>query len=194
MIIGITGSSGAGKSTVCELLQKLYHAKIISADKIAKELSQKGTAYLAQIVEKFGNHILLEDGELNRKALANIIYQNEEKRRLLNNCTFEYIKKEIMDKISLEKASIIAIDAPLLFEANLEKICDITIAVIAKNREAQINRILQRDNIDRTHAEARLSAQHPNEFYQKKCQYTIVNDEKIEDIENQVNAIIKVLK
>ena len=84
MIIGITGSSGAGKSTVCELLQKLYHAKIISADKIAKELSQKGTAYLAQIVEKFGNHILLEDGELNRKALANIIYQNEEKRRLLS--------------------------------------------------------------------------------------------------------------
>ena len=74
MIIGITGSSGAGKSTICEILQRKYEANIISADKIAKELSQKGTNYLAEIVKNFGQEILLENGELNRRKLADIIY------------------------------------------------------------------------------------------------------------------------
>ena len=79
MIIGITGNSGAGKSTVCEILQKRYEAKIINADKIAKELSKKGTSYLAEIVKKFGQEILLENGELNRRKLADIIYHNRKK-------------------------------------------------------------------------------------------------------------------
>ena len=103
MVIGITGSSGAGKSTVCEILQNKYNAKIISADKVSKELSQKGTAYLAEIVEKFGHDILLENGELNRKKLANIIYSNKEKRELLNNCTLKYISSEIKNQIEKYK-------------------------------------------------------------------------------------------
>ena len=75
MILGITGSSGAGKSTVCEILEKDYHAKVINADKIAKKLSKKGTEYLSKIAQNFGTDILLENGELNRKKLADIIYQ-----------------------------------------------------------------------------------------------------------------------
>ena len=84
MVIGITGSSGAGKSTVCEILQRKYKAKLISADKIAKNLSQKETAYLTEIVKNFGQEILLENGELNRRKLADIIYNSEEKREILN--------------------------------------------------------------------------------------------------------------
>ena len=144
MIIGITGSSGAGKSTICEILQEKYNAKIITADKIAKELSQKGTKYLQKIVEQFGQEILLENGELNRKKLANIIYYNSQKREELNNCTLKYICEEIKKQIdeyinnykgsneSETKKLIIAIDAPLLFESNLDKICDAVVGVIAK--------------------------------------------------------------
>ena len=208
MIIGITGSSGAGKSTICEILQRKYDANIINADKIAKELSQRGTNYLAEIVKNFGQEILLENGELNRRKLADIIYYNEEKRQILNNCTFKYISKEIEKQIkehtinyneklnngeySKNKATLlIAIDAPLLFEANLENLCDITIAVISKSKDAQINRIIKRDNIDRSHAIARINAQKSNEFYINKCNYTVINDDKALDLEKQIDNILK---
>lgn len=190
MIIGVTGSSGAGKSTVCEILTKKYNAKTITADEIAKELSKKGTKYLEEIVNEFGHDILLEDGELNRRRLANIIYSDTEKRKKLNECTFKYIKEEIQEQINVSQEEIIAIDAPLLLESELDKECDITVAVISKDREEQIERIIKRDNIDRNHAEARLNAQYPNEFYINNCQYLLINDETLElQIENLISKI-----
>ena len=76
--------------------------------------------------------------------------------------------------------NIIAIDAPLLLEANLQEICDKTIAVISEDRNLQIKRIIKRDNIDKEHAIARLNAQHPNEFYIQNCDNTLINDETLE--------------
>ena len=73
MIIGITGSSGAGKSTVCEMIEKTYNSKTITADKIARKLSEKGTEYLNEIIQRFGNNVLTENGDLNRRKHANII-------------------------------------------------------------------------------------------------------------------------
>lgn len=180
MILGITGSSGAGKSTVCEILEKKYKSQTINADKIAKQLSRKGTSYLKEIIQSFGNDILLKNGELNRKKLANIIYSNSSKRDKLNNITFKYIKNEIKSQIKKSNSNIIAIDAPLLLEANLQEICDKTIAVISEDRDLQIQRIIKRDNIDKEHAIARLNAQHPNEFYMKNCDDTLINNETIE--------------
>lgn len=180
MILGITGSSGAGKSTVCEILEKKYNSQTINADKIAKQLSKKGTNYLQEIVQNFGNDILLENGELDRKKLANIIYSSSSKRDELNNITFKYIKNEIKSQIQKSKNNLIAIDAPLLFEANLQELCDKTIAVISEDRELQIQRIIKRDNIDKEHAVARLNAQHLNEFYIQNCDTTLINNETLE--------------
>lgn len=180
MILGITGSSGAGKSTVCEILEKKYNSQTINADKIAKQLSKKGTNYLQEIVQNFENDILLENGELDRKKLANIIYSSSSKRDELNNITFKYIKNEIKSQIQKSKNNLIAIDAPLLFEANLQELCDKTIAVISEDRELQIQRIIKRDNIDKDHAVARLNAQHLNEFYIQNCDTTLINNETLE--------------
>ena len=180
MILGIPGSSGAGKSTVCEIFERKYSSQTINADKIAKQLSKQGTSYLQEIVQNFGNDILLKNGELDRRKLANIIYSNSSKRDELNNITFKYIKDEIKEQIAKSDNNIIAIDAPLLLEANLQKICDKTIAVISKDRNLQIKRIIKRDNIDKEHAIARLNAQHPNEFYIKNCDNTLINDETLE--------------
>ena len=189
MIIGITGSSGAGKSTICEILQKEYNVKIINADKIAKKLSCKGTSYINEIIKKFGKDIVDEKGELKRKKLAQIIYNNSDKRKELNNCTFKYIKKEIEEEIKeIEKDEIIIIDAPLLFECGLEKLCDKVIGVISK-RDLQIERIIVRDNIDYNQAESRLNAQEDNEFYIKKCDAIIENNNDIEDIEKKIRKI-----
>ena len=189
MIIGITGSSGAGKSTICEILQKEYNVKIINADKIAKRLSCKGTSYINEIIEKFGKDIVDEKGELKRKKLAQIIYNNSDKRKELNNCTFKYIKKEIEEEIKeIEKDEIIIIDAPLLFECGLDKLCDKVIGVISK-RDLQIERIIARDNIDYNQAESRLNAQEDNEFYINKCDAIIENNNDIEDIEKKIRKI-----
>lgn len=189
MIIGITGSSGAGKSTICEILQKEYNVKIINADKIAKRLSCKGTSYINEIIQKFGKDIVDEKGELKRKKLAQIIYNNSDKRKELNNCTFKYIKKEIEEEIKeIEKDEIIIIDAPLLFECGLDKLCDKVICVISK-RDLQIERIIARDNIDYNQAESRLNAQEDNEFYINKCDAIIENNNDIEDIEKKIRKI-----
>lgn len=192
MIIGITGSSGAGKSTVCEILKKEYNAQIIDADKISKQLSKKGTIYLEEIVEKFGKEILLENGELDRKKLAEIIYSSDEKREILNNCTLKHIKEKIKQEVKKLKNNkkIIAIDAPLLFEAKLDEICEFVIAVISDNLEVQIERITKRDGITEEQAMARLKAQKPNDFYTQKSSYAIVNNGKIEEIEKQIMSLL----
>ena len=186
MILGITGSSGAGKSTICEILAKKYGAKVINADKIAKKLSKKGTSYMAAIIEKFGKDIIDENGELKRKKLAEIIYTDPKKRQELNSCTFPFIKEEIIKQIDKTKNKIIIIDAPLLYEAGLDKICDKVIGVIAK-KELQLDRMVARDNIDYEQAEKRLAAQKSNSYYQKKCDIIIENnDNNTQRIEEEI--------
>ena len=191
MIIGITGSSGAGKSTICEYIENEYKVKIINADKIARKLSKKGTSYIIDIIKMFGKNIVDEDGELKRRKLAEIIYSNPKKREELNNCTFKYIKKEIEKEINKIKDDTVAvIDAPLLFESELNKICDKVIGVISK-RELQIERIVARDDIDYEQAEKRLEAQQSNEFYIQNCDDIIENNKNFENIKKKIEKIIE---
>lgn len=190
MILGITGSSGAGKSKVCEILEAKYNSQTINTDKIAKQLSKPGTEYLKEIILEFGKNILLQNGELDRKKLANIIYSDSDKRNKLNNITFKYIKKETEQQIEKSKNNIIAIDAPLLIEAKMQYLCDKTIAVVSEDKNIQIQRIIERDNIDKEHAIARLNAQHSNEFYMQNCDYTLINDKTLEE---QIDKIVKTI-
>lgn len=190
-IIGITGSSGAGKSTISNILKNKYDAFVINADSVAKKLSIKGTNYIREIAEKFGKDILDEQGELKRKKLAQIIYTNAQKRKELNECTFKYIKKEIIEQIKkAEKinVNVVVIDAPLLFECNLNELCDNVIGVISQ-KDLQIERIVVRDNIDYEHAEKRIDAQESNEFYSNRCDEIIENNNDMTYVENCVDEI-----
>lgn len=192
-IIGLTGTSGAGKSTVSEILMKKYGAEIIDADKVAKKLSKKGTMYTKSIIKSFGDEILDWQGELNRKKLANIIYEDEKKREQLNQLTFIYVVEEIKKQINkLNHKKIIVIDAPLLFESKLNQVCDFVIAVIA-NKEKKIERICKRDGISREEAILRLNAQNTDEFFKENSDYILYNQEEKEDLENQI-ASIKILQ
>lgn len=191
MIIGITGSSGAGKSTICDILQREYKVKILNADEIAKKLSKRGTDYIIDIIKSFGEDIVDENGELRRKKLAEIIYTNIEKRKELNNCTFKYIRKEIEEQIrEIANDITIIIDAPLLYECELEKLCDKVIGVVSQ-KDLQIERIVARDKIDYGHAEKRINAQENNDFYIDKCDVIIENNNDIGDIEDEVRIIAK---
>ena len=187
-IIGVTGSSGAGKDTLCEILENKYNAEIVDADKIARELSKKGTMYLQSIVESFGSGIVDRKGELNRKKLASIIYEDDKKREELNKLTFIYVVDEIKKRINKIKKKIIIVNAPLLFESNLDQVCDFVIAIIAE-RKVQIERIMKRDNIQEDEAEKRLNMQNTDDFYIENADYIIHNKGDIKDIEKQLKDI-----
>ena len=189
-IIGITGSSGSGKSTVCEILNEKYNVKIIDADKIAKELLTVGTEYYKDVVSKFGTEITNDVGEIDRKKLANLIYNDDAKRKMLNNSTFYYVVEEIKTRVKETNNIDIIIDAPLLFESKLDNICNLTIGVISKE-SVQIDRIVKRDSITKEQAYRRLKAQQTNEFYISKCTEIISNNNEYIETEKQIEKIAK---
>lgn len=184
-IIGVTGTSGSGKSEACKILVKKYDAELIDADKIAKKLSKRGTVYFNSIVESFGSGIVNKTGELNRKKLANIIYQDEKKREELNKLTFLYVVDEIKKIINKTKKKIIIVDAPLLFESKLDQICDFVISIIA-NEKVKIERICKRDGITKKEAESRLKAQAPNKFFIENSDYVIYNNNGVDELKEQI--------
>lgn len=186
MIIGITGNSGSGKTSISKLLRKHLEADIINADEIVKEMSMPGTVYYEEIVKVFGKEILLENGEINKPKLADIIFKSNEKRDILNLLTFKYIVDEIKTKANLSKSETVIIDAPLLIESKLNEICDIVISVIA-DEDIKLKRICIRDNIDEITALKRINAQHKNEFYIKNSNLVIINNNS--DLEKQVHRI-----
>lgn len=174
-VIGITGSSGSGKTTLTNILAEELKAKVIYADEVVKKMQVKGNPYFEEIVQAFGNEILDIQGELNRKKLANIIFTNKEKKAILNKLTQEYVVKEIHNQINTAKEDYIILDAPLLIESGLNKICNKIIAVIC-SKKVQIERIIKRDKIDIQTAKERLEAQQINEFYKTNADYIVEND------------------
>lgn len=204
-IIGITGSSGSGKTTLSNILKSKYNFEIIDADKVARELTIPGTKYLQEIKDKFGEEIFFEDGTLNRKALAKRIYTNTEDLKILNDLTFKYVVEEIKKYISefrkkernlniengkSEKVEIcVAIDAPLLFESDLDKECDYIIALIAEEK-IKIKRICARDNLLEETAKKRLEIQQKDEFYKSKADFIIENNDE-DKLEENIDFILK---
>ncbi|MBO5479038.1 MAG: dephospho-CoA kinase [Clostridia bacterium] len=188
-IIGVTGKSGAGKTTICKILKEKYNANIIDADEIARDLSKKGNKYLQAIANCFGEDILNASGELQRKKLANIIYESEEKRNDLNNITFIYVVEEMKEKISgLKNEKLVVIDAPLLFESGLDKMCDFVIGVTASKAQ-KIERICKRDNITEEIAQKRLEIQMEEDEIRKRADYVIENENDLQILEKEIEKI-----
>ena len=191
-IIGITGNSGSGKTTATEILRKLTNADIIDADKVVRELSVPGTEYLNAIKEKFSESVLLEDGSLNRKELANKIYNNKEDLEILNSLTFKYVVQEIRKRIEESNNTIIILDAPLLFESGLDKECTSVIGLIAPF-DVKVNRIVARDGISEEIAYSRINIQAKDEFYIDKADIVIENIDSNE-LEDKLKEALRILK
>ena len=174
-IIGITGSSGSGKSTVTQILEKELKAKTINADEVVKQMQTQGSKYFEKIVELFGKEIIQENGSLNRKKLAQIIFQDKIQKEELDKLTYTYVVEEIKKQVNNTQGDYVIIDAPLLIESKLNEICDAVIAVIS-NKEEQMKRICNRDNIEKNDAKLRIEAQKDNEFYKKNADYVVENN------------------
>lgn len=190
-IIGITGSSGAGKSSVCKMIKKIRKAEIIDADEIVKELQDNKTIYYEKIVETFGKDILLDNGCINRKKLANIIFSNLVEKEKLDKLTFKYVVEEIKNRVGLLKSkdlNYIVVDAPTLIEAGMLDMFDIIVIVKSKENN-KIDRICRRDGITVNEAQKRLSSQKSDEFYEAYANFVISNDD--ENIENKVTDVLE---
>lgn len=192
IIIGLTGQSGAGKSTVAKIFAQ-HKFCVIDADRVAKEITSRQSTSLL-LADHFGTDILNENDYLNRKALADIVFSDREQLKKLNSIMFPKICKQIREVIDENNDKNVVIDAPQLFESGLNEICDIVISVIAPI-EILVQRIVRRDNISEDDARLRLASQHDEQFFIERSDYIIRSDSTLDFLNNQVmNIIIKETK
>ncbi|XP_010192268.1 PREDICTED: dephospho-CoA kinase domain-containing protein [Mesitornis unicolor] len=150
-LVGLSGGIASGKSSVVAVLRELGCA-VIDADVIAREVVQPRSRAYGQIVRRFGTEILLENGEINREALANIIFSQPEQRQLLNSITHPEIQKEMLKQILkyfVLGYHYVILDIPLLFETNrLTKFMKYTVLVYC-DPATQLSRLMQRNVLSR---------------------------------------------
>ena len=172
-VIGITGGTGAGKSTVCAELARLG-AETADADKIAHEVSDPGGAAYAELVREFGSGILCDGGRIDRKKLGRIVFSDREKLKKLNEVTHKYVYAELQRRIDGCRADVIALDVPLLFEKGSPIRYDLTVAVTADS-ETRLARIMARDGIDHDAALARMKNQMTDSEYARLADLCVEN-------------------
>lgn len=192
MIIGLTGGSGSGKSTVAEIL-KQHNMLIIDCDKIAHEIILKGNDAYIELINIFGENILDSSKQIDRKKLGNIVFKDKGKLNLLNECTHKHIvnkvKEIIKENLNNKDINSIVIDAPLLIEANLHTIVDEVWAVYA-DTDIRIQRLIKRDNITLEQAKERLQSQMS---WVEMVTYadTIIYNNNLDDMKKQIESILK---
>lgn len=194
-VIGLTGGTGSGKSVVSKSLAEAG-AVIVDADKIAHEIILKGEPAYHEIVEYYGTGILDAEGNIIRKKLGEIVFNDKEKLAFLNQCTHKYITAEVKKQIAAAKAEGIAtaiiVDAPLLLEAKLETVCDLVWVVYA-DPEVRARRVMDRDGISYELAKARISNQKSWEEYKSAASAVIDNSKDLSHLKEQISEILKLL-
>lgn len=178
-IYGLTGMSGAGKSTVSDSFKKVGFF-VIDCDKIAREVVKKGEPCLDKLQRLFGG-VITADGELDRRAMGNIVFTDAEKLKLLNDTIYPYITYKVITMCENADSRFILLDAPTLFESGIDFICDGVVSVTC-DKEKSVERIMLRDNITRESAENRLSSQHDAEYYKSKSDFCIENNGEIDTL------------
>lgn len=195
MVVGLTGQTGAGKTTVCKVFEE-NEFSIINADIIARKVMEKGMPCLCEICEFFGKDILLDDGSLNRQKLSKFVFSDKKKLELLNSVTYPYITSEILKTIrhySKKGSKLILLDAPTLFESRADDFCELIISVIAKET-IRLSRIINRDKLTEDAALNRMSSQYQEDFFRQNSDFIIKNNSDMKnlfDVAKEVSDKIK---
>ena len=187
-ICGLTGMSGAGKSSVCEQF-KAAGFFVIDCDRVSRQAVQKGGDCLFEIEKYFGSEIITESGELDRKKLGNIVFSDKRKLERLNDIIYPYITYNVLEQIRTADNAMLLLDAPTLFESGIDFICDGIVSVVC-DKETSIQRIMKRDKLTYIQAENRLSSQHPPEYYTEKSDYSIENNGSMEQLFQKTQTVI----
>lgn len=178
--IGLTGQTGAGKSYVCERLEK-QGFKILDCDKYVRELYENNTGLREILRAEFGDNII-ENGRINRRALADAAFADRESTDRLNSIVHPFV----VSACEADAKGLCVLDAPQLFEAKMQDKCYKIISVIAP-QEMRLKRIIERDGISCEQAKQRMSAQQSEEFFRAHSDFVIINDGR--DIDKQIENI-----
>lgn len=196
LIVGLTGQSGSGKTTVCQVFRD-NGFEVINADTIAREVMTPGEKCLSEVSEFFSkDNVISEDGTLNRSRLAEIVFTDEAKLGLLNSITYPHITERILNnikKLAESGSKFILLGAPTLFESHADDFCDLVISVLSR-RESRIQRIMQRDSISREKAENRLNSQLTDEFFMNNSDYIIKNNKSISVLKDKALEVSNKVK
>lgn len=191
LVIGLTGPTGAGKSTVAAAFREAG-CLIIDADQIAHRTIADPKC-LTALKKEFGNDIVGQDNSLNRGLLAQRAFADKKKAQRLNAITHPLIKEEIIRKIAeyrKKDVKAVVLDAPLLFESGADSLCTVSVAVTAP-AEVRLYRIVNRDSISPELARARMGTQQESEYYNSRAQYLLEGTMSAVDIQTKVNQLLE---
>lgn len=190
-VIGITGGIASGKSSVSTFIKELGFS-VIDADIVAREVVEPGEEAFQEIVNEFGEGILLPEGDIDRAKLGNLIFHSEEKRLKLNSIVHPAVRKrmrELAEKAFQEGAETVFMDIPLLFESKLTFMVEKTLLVYV-DEEIQLARLMSRNNLSEKDALARIASQMP---LREKCALAdavVNNNGELEDTKEQVRKVL----
>lgn len=188
-VYGITGGAGTGKSEVIKMLQQNFGGCVIMSDEVARELMQKGNISYQLIVEYFGRDILMDDGEIDRKKLADHVFNNKEALEKLNSMTHPYVKDEIRKLIAEAEASgecrFVALESAILLECGYEDICDEFWYVYTKP-EIRRQRMKETRNYSDEKIDSVMRNQQPDEAFFEQCSFVIKNNTTLSDVYAQL--------
>lgn len=186
MIIGITGGTGSGKTTLLDIIRQ-YNGTVLDCDAIYHELLQTDTALLDAIEARFPGTV--ENGRLLRKKLGAIVFADNSALQTLNRITWDAVVQAVSQRLS-PAPTLAAIDAIGLFESGLNKLCHITVAVVAP-ASARIERLMARDGISEEYAQARIAAQPSTEDFMQRCDFVLMNDSTREAFREKCLAFLQ---
>ena len=178
MIIGITGGTGCGKTTALQAIEQLG-GLVIDCDKVYHDLLKTDTAMLAAIDNRFPGTV--KEGLLDRKALAAIVFTDEQALLELNAITHSAVKNKVLEILEAN-SGLAAIDAIELFDGGLAELCDITVAVVAPEAD-RVQRLTKRDSLTKEQAALRIHGQKPEHYFREKCDYILENTGTTKDFE-----------
>jgi len=193
VIIGLTGTTGAGKGEVGRIFASLG-ACVADTDAIYHRLLAEDKALRRELIETFGD-ITDESGAIDRRKLAPIVFSDKEKLHTLNTITHRYVLEEtdrILAKADEDGCKAGVIDAPLLYESGADKKCSAVVGVIAPV-EARCNRIMTRDGLSREAAQTRIANQKPDAWFVEHCDKIIRNNTTIEALRTQAQMVFEEL-
>ena len=188
MIIGITGGTGCGKTTLLELIRE-QGGLVLDCDAVYRQLLAEDKGLLSSIENRFPG--VVEAGKLNRKKLGAIVFADEKALLDLNHITHGAVKREVVRRLAAGP-DLAAIDAIGLFEGGLAELCHVTVAVTAPV-EDRVRRLMTRDGISEEYARSRITAQHDEGWFRERCAHVLENDGTFQSFKAKCVAFLQTL-